>query len=119
MAEWYRWLAERGLPPAQAIPHDHHVWTLDLELADLRSIRQLDSLGLKPPVPGRRTWPPYQDVGERLWREGWHGLVAPSAARLDALIVCVFDVDWPPDGCVPKRAIEIADVPVPPIDMRT
>jgi len=24
-AEWYRFLAERGLPPARAIPHDHHI----------------------------------------------------------------------------------------------
>ncbi len=26
IAEWYRYLAERGLPPSQAIPHDHHIW---------------------------------------------------------------------------------------------
>jgi uncharacterized damage-inducible protein DinB len=24
VAEWYRLLTERGLPPARAIPHDHH-----------------------------------------------------------------------------------------------
>jgi hypothetical protein len=35
IAEWYRLLAERGLPPARAIPHDHHVWELELQLADL------------------------------------------------------------------------------------
>jgi hypothetical protein len=35
IAEWYRLLAERGLPPGRAIPHDHHVWQLDLQLADL------------------------------------------------------------------------------------
>ena len=35
IAEWYRLLAERGLPPARAIPHDHHVWTIRLELVDL------------------------------------------------------------------------------------
>jgi RES domain-containing protein len=26
IAEWYRFLAERGLPPGHAIPHDHHIW---------------------------------------------------------------------------------------------
>jgi hypothetical protein len=33
IAEWYRLLAERGLPPARAIPHDHHVWEVELQLA--------------------------------------------------------------------------------------
>ena len=31
IAEWYRFLAEHGLPPGEAIPHEHHVWQLDLE----------------------------------------------------------------------------------------
>lgn len=82
VAEWYRWLAERGLPPAYAIPHDHQVWKLDLELADLRSTRRLAALGLDLPSPGRRTWRPYQEVGETLWREGWPGLLTRSAAGL-------------------------------------
>jgi hypothetical protein len=34
VAEWYRYLAERGLPPSAAIPHDHHVWRVDLTVAD-------------------------------------------------------------------------------------
>jgi RES domain-containing protein len=81
VAEWYRFLAGLGIPAGRAVPHDHHVWRLDVELADLTSARQLASVGLKPPRPGRATWPPYQDIGETLWREGWAGLLAPSAAR--------------------------------------
>jgi RES domain-containing protein len=119
IAEWYRWLAERGLPPAHAIPHDHHVWELDVELADLRSVRRLAGLGLDLPAPGRKAWPTYQTVGETLWREAWPGLIARSAARPEAFVVCVFAGDWPPDGCKPARAIEIADVPAPPTGMTT
>ena len=99
VAEWYRFLAELGIPPSRAVPHDHHVWRLDLELADLSSARQLASVGLKPPRPGRATWPPYQDVGEILWREGWAGLLAPSAARPEGRIACIFATSWPPEHC--------------------
>jgi hypothetical protein len=119
IAEWYRWLAERGLPPTHAIPHDHHAWELDIELADLRATNQLKALGLNVPIPGRRTWPPYQPVGERLWRDGWAGLITRSAARADAFVVCVFAAQWPPPGCAPTRAIEITDVPAPPSGMTT
>ena len=68
VAEWYRFLAELGTVPGRAVRHDHHPWRLDLELADLSSERQLASVGLGPPRPGRTTWPPYQDIGERLRR---------------------------------------------------
>lgn len=119
IAEWYRWLAERGLPPTHAIPHDHHVWALDLDLADLRSVRRLRALGLDQPAPGRRTWPPYQALGEALWREGWAGLIARSAARPEAFVACIFADQWPPRGCEPARAMEITDVPAPPAGMTT
>lgn len=119
VAEWYRWLAERGLPPAHAIPHDHHIWALDLELADLRSVRTLASIGLDPPAPGRRTWRPYQDVGERLWREGWAGLITRSAARPDAFVACVFAAAWPPPGCSPRQVVEVREIPPPPTGMTT
>lgn len=119
IAEWYRWLAERGLPPAHAIPHDHHVWQLDLELADLRSVARLAALGVDLPAPGRRTWPSYQQIGETLWLEGWAGLITRSAARPEAFVVCVFTDVWPPTGCVPRHVTEVSDVPAPPTGMST
>ena len=119
VAEWYRFLAELGIPPGRAVPHDHHVWRLDLELADLSSARQLASVGLPPPRPGRVTWPPYQDIGETLWREGWAGLLAPSAARPDGRIACIFASHWPPEHCTPIRANEITETPPPPQGMTT
>ncbi|WP_028057917.1 RES domain-containing protein [Candidatus Solirubrobacter pratensis] len=119
-AEWYRFLAERGLPPARAIPHDHHIWRIALELADLSSRERLAAVGLPLPRPWRRTWSAFQDVGDALCRAGWFGLRAPSAARPGAQIVCVFDHGtWPPAGCEPVRTVEIAEVPPPPTGMTT
>jgi RES domain-containing protein len=120
VAEWYRFLAERGLPPARAIPHDHHIWRIELELADLSTHDRLARVELPPPRPSRKTWPAFQDVGEELWEDGWHGLLAPSAARPGSLIVCVFDDGrWPPGNCVPVTAIAIEAVPPPPRGMTT
>jgi hypothetical protein len=120
VAEWYRWLAERGLPPAYAIPHDHHVWQLDLQLANLGSLERLGAVGLPAPRPTRRDWPAFQAVGEALWELGWPGLIAPSAARPRSLVACVFDGgDWPPAGCEPWRAAALSEVPPPPTGMTT
>ena len=100
-AEWYRSLAEWGLSPEDHVPYDHHRWRLDLELADLSDVELLRAVSLKAPRPGRSTWPAYQHVGEQLWREGWAGLTAPSAAYSGSLVTCVFATDWPPAGCTP------------------
>jgi hypothetical protein len=92
-AEWYRHLAEAGIPPNQQMPRDLWTWAVDpgLEVADLTSAEQLRRVGLPVPRPGRRTWLPYQEVGETLWREGWPGLLASSAARSrDGRVLCLF-----------------------------
>jgi hypothetical protein len=90
-AEFYRHLAESGLPPEQAMPRDVWNWELALPtMADLSSEARLNRIGLPLPEPGRRTWPPFQAVGERLWREGWPGLILPSACHVGSLVVCVF-----------------------------
>ena len=100
IAEWYRLLAERGLPPGRAIPHDHHVWQLDLQLADLSTPDRL--------------------ARARLFRAGFAGILAPSAARPRGLVSCIFDRGaWPPAGCRALRAIEIHEVPPPPTGMTT
>jgi RES domain-containing protein len=118
-AEWYRSLAEWGLAPQDHIPYDLHEWRLDLPLADLGDAERLHGVALPAPSPDRRTWPAFQRAGEQLWREGWAGLVAPSAARPEALIACVFASAWPPDGCKPIRAGSVVAVPSPPRGMRT
>jgi RES domain-containing protein len=92
-AEWYRALAEAGIPPNQQMPRDLWSWVVDpgLAVADLTSADRLQRVGLPLPHPGRKSWPPYQEVGERLWREGRPGLLAPSAARpRGGLVLCLF-----------------------------
>lgn len=118
-AEWYRSLAEWGLSPQDHIPYDHHHWRLELELADLSDLEKLHSATLDTPRPARHTWPAYQLVGEQLAREGWAGLIAPSAARPESLIACVFATDWPPVGCKPLDAKTIKTIPPPPRGMTT
>jgi RES domain-containing protein len=118
-AEWYRSLAEWGLAPQDHIPYDHHEWRLDLRLADLSDVERLRRVELSEPLPDRRTWPAFQRVGEQLWREGWAGLVVPSAARPVALVACVFAGGWPPDGCEPIKTSTVVAVPPPPRRMRT
>jgi hypothetical protein len=120
-AEWYRHLAERGIPPMQQLPRD--VWRYEvgtLGVADLTEAKRLPRVGLTLPTPGRKSWPPNQDIGEALWREGWPGLLAPSAAQPSGLVLCLFVEDptvLPARPILPPRvAIE---PPVPPTGMRT
>jgi RES domain-containing protein len=120
-AEWYRHLAERGVAPLHHLPRD--LWryrAASTAVADLCDADRLRAGGLDMPTPGRATWPPYQAVGEQLWREGWPGLVAPSAARPEGRVLCLF-VDDP--EVLPARPIGrprvVAEPPVPPTGMRT
>jgi len=120
-AEWYRHLAERGIPPLQQLPRD--LWRCRaprLDVADLSTRKRLARVGLIPPRPGRRGWPPYQNVGENLWQEGWQGLLAPSAARADGLVLCLFVEDptvLPAQPLAPPSIV--TEPPVPPTRMRT
>jgi RES domain-containing protein len=122
-AEWYRHLAESGLPPGRGLPRD--VWRYAvkrLEVADLSTADRLARVGLAMPAPGRATWAPFQAVGELLLSEGWAGLVAPSAARPGSDVLCVFQRrDQPfPESVVPRpppRAV--TDPPVVPTGMQT
>ena len=118
-AEWYRSLAELGIPPLHQLPRD--VWRYRLrgvEVADLSNGRRLARVGLEPPSPGRKRWAAYQRVGQQLWREGWAGLIAPSAARPEGRVLCLFV----PDGVPVKpsgRARVVTAPPAPPVGMRT
>jgi RES domain-containing protein len=120
-AEWYRHLAEAGIPPQRALPRDLWRWRVDAEVADLRTEEKLADVGLSVLAPGRSTWPPFQAVGEDLWRDGWRGLVAPSAARPVGLTLCLFrDEAGAVGGAEPVgRPRRIDTVPAPPLGMTT
>jgi RES domain-containing protein len=117
-AEWSRHLAELGLRPERQLPRD--LWRLRVDvrrIANLSDRRQLSEVGLPPPRPTRREWPAFQGVGERLHTERWRGIVAPSAARTDGRILCLFREEETIQGVrpVPPPAI-YRKPPVPPAD---
>ena len=120
-AEWYRHLAEAAIPPARALPRDLWCYQItELQVADLSDAARLTRVGLSAPRPGRRGWRPYQAVGEQLHLDGRRGLIAPSAARPASLVLAVFiSTGALPDDVVPIASTQVADVPVPPTDMRT
>jgi len=120
-AEWYRHLAELGIPPDEQMPRRLWQWDVDLRVADLATPARLARVGLAPPAPGRTTWPRYQKVGEQLWLEDWAGLIAPSAARPRGKVICFFReagervVGVRPIG----RGRLFANPPAPPTGMTT
>ena len=120
-AEWYRKLAEYGIPPVRDLPRDLWRWRVDVEVADLTTKRRLEAVGLPAPTPGRWTWPPFQEVGEQLWREGRRGLVAPSAALRAGRVLCLFwDGADELEGAEPQgRPVRVEEPPPPPRGLTT
>lgn len=101
-AEWYRALAESGLPPHQALPRDLWRWEISLpDVADLSTEEKLQQVGLEPPRPNRSRWPAFQAVGETLHEEGWSALIAPSAARPEGRVLCIFRSERTVAGATP------------------
>jgi hypothetical protein len=118
-AEWFRYLAESGIPPQLRLPAYLWTWQVRVEVANLQSLARLKRVGLPQPKPGRRTWPHFQAIGETLFTEGWSGLIAPSAARPKGRVLCLFR-DGGLAGATPVRpAQRITTVPVPPTGMTT
>lgn len=119
-AEWYRHLAERAIPPLAQMPRDLWAWEVEAEVADLSTREQLAALGLPVPSPGRRSWAAFQRVGERLWKDGWPGLLAPSAARPEGRVLCLFRSGAGVSGATaadpPRR---VAEPPPPPTGLQT
>lgn len=121
-AEWYRHLAERAIPPRMALPRDLWSYTVtDLEVADLRTPERLATVGLGVPQPDRDGWPPFQAVGAQLHADGCAGLLAPSAARPQSVVLCVFlPTSTLPAGLVVQPPPErVEQPPAPPTGMRT
>jgi RES domain-containing protein len=120
-AEWYRHLAERALPPMQALPRELWRWAVESDrVADLRPAGVLMAHGLGAPRPGREDWPRFQRAGEALHHAGWAALIAASAARPEGQVLCVFRAAERPAGlepCPPPERVEAP--PAPPRGMTT
>jgi RES domain-containing protein len=119
-AEWYRALAERGVPPMSQLPRD--LWRFDVDVAhvaDLTSDERLERVGLLPPVPDRRQWPAFQAVGETVFTEGWVRILYPAAARSESLAQCLFRVAAELPGVRTRRPpARYEESPVPPRRLR-
>jgi RES domain-containing protein len=119
-AEWYRHLAERMIPPLAQMPRELWTWRVDVEVADLSTPQNLAAVGLSPPAPDRHNWRAYQNVGEQLSKAGWTGLLAPSAARPDGKVLCLFRDPQGVHGAKPlPPPRRITDPPPPPTGLRT
>lgn len=120
-AEWYRWLAEAGVPPLQALPRELWRWEVALpRVADLSTEAHLSDRKLGMPRPGRGEWPAFQETGDDLYGSGWQALLAPSAARAEGLVLCVFRDAERPAGLRPIPPPERFDEPpAPPTGLRT
>jgi RES domain len=120
-AEWYRWLAEAGLPPQQGLPRDVWRWQIALpDVADLSDNARLARVGLPPLEPTRLQWPRFQAVGEQLHADGWPALVAASAARPAGRVLCVFRTSRVVPGTQPlPPPTSVRHAPVVPTGMRT
>lgn len=121
-AEWYRALAELGVPPMRQMPRE--LWHYAVEqprVADLSGALQLAKVGLPRPVPTRRQWPAYQAVGEALRSDGWDGVLGVSAARPGrGRVLCLFRAGALVPGVTPSPPPEVhRQPPAPPRGLRT
>lgn len=119
-AEWYRHLAERAIPPLAQMPRELWTWEVDVEVADLSTTERLSAMGLPLPAPGRSSWPTVQKAGERLFADGWPGLLAPSAALPTGKVLCLFrDEDGVPNAEPTSSPRRVSEPPPPPSGLRT
>jgi len=119
-AEWYRHLAEHAAPPDSWLPAYLWRWKIVVEAADLSDKDRLRRVGLALPTPGRAEWSAFQEIGEELWRQGWPGLLAPSAARRRGKVLCLFRDSASVRGATPlPDPRKITRAPPPPRGMST
>jgi RES domain-containing protein len=120
-AEWYRTLARLRAPVLEALPFDLVRFHVMLDrVADLSDVDRLASVGLPVPRPGTAGWATFQTVGEQLHASGFEGLIAPTDARPDQLLLCIFRQDEAVPGVQPLTPVARIEVPpLVPIGMST
>jgi RES domain-containing protein len=127
-SEWYRALAELAVPPMRQMLRD--LWCFDVhveKVADLSDPDALSKARLSLPVPSRSQWPRFQAVGEALAKEGWPGILYPSASRVeqseDNHALCLFrsaKLTSSISGLAPSGPpTRYDEPPAPPTSLRT
>jgi hypothetical protein len=107
------------IPPLAQMPRELWTWQVDIDVADLSTQDNLATVGLSTPTPGCHNWPAYQRAGEQLSKEGWAGLLAPSAARPDGKILCLFRDEHGVRRAKALSPPRQVDEPPPPTGLRT
>lgn len=116
--EFYRGLAEHGIPPALRMPRD--LWRYEValtEVADLTDPAALSALGLPSAIPESTQWPAFQAVGERLAGAGVQAVLYESAARPAHRCLCVFAPALDRLTALDHQRFDA--LPAPPRGMRT
>jgi RES domain-containing protein len=124
-SEWYRGLAELAIPPMRQMPRD--LWRFEVcidGIADLSDADRLAAVGLPFPVPARSQWPLFQAAGETLAKEGWPGVLYPSASRMDhsegSYALCLFRSTSRISGVAPVGSpTRHNEPPAPPRSLQT
>jgi RES domain-containing protein len=111
-AEWYRYLAEHAIPPQESLPRDMFQWKINnLKVADLSTETRLKQMGLPMPAPNSQQWPKFQAVGHALYKQGWRGVISPSAAQpAKGKVLCIFreshEIDIPEIEVLGERYVQ-------------
>ncbi|MHB8691354.1 MAG: RES family NAD+ phosphorylase [Solirubrobacteraceae bacterium] len=119
-AEWYRWLAEWGQPPAEHLPRELHRITVDLDdVVDLSSTAAREAAGVPTRMrPAKSQWTSFQERADRWRGEGAEGVLYSSAARTRSLCLCVFESGLEHLQIV-GEPIHVIAPPPPPRGLRT
>jgi RES domain-containing protein len=100
------------------------LWKFEVDLtdvADLTADGVLEAHGVRSLSPTRRQWPKTQAVGERYFKSGSRGIVAPSAAHEGGRVLAVFRTEpGPIAGLKPiKPPRTFKELPALPTGLRT
>ena len=81
---------------------------------------RLANVRLRPLRPTQHQWADTQPVGERLWREGAAGILAPSAAHMHHAVLTVFRTGPDVPGVAEAGPVTVhGEIPRIPTGLRT
>ena len=109
------------MPPDSRLPRAMCPLEVDVDgIVDLTSRRRRARLGLGPMRPTQAHWAATQPIGERLWRDGAAGILAPSAAHEGHAVLAVFRTGPDVPGVIQVIPVTIHDaIPRIPTGLRT
>lgn len=103
------------------MPRD--TWRVAINVADIGDLSEMATLarhGLTEILPTRRQWPVTQPIGEAYHRDGYRGMLTPSAAHVAGQVLTIFRPLPAMPGLTAKPPpIEYAELPALPTGLRT